>query len=209
MEAILTHRSVALLVATMDAQGREALYIAKCIKKEGIGVKIMDAGIRGTSPAPVDITRQKIAQAGGKSLKDVQTIGHEGKALKIMTAGAVKCAQDLYDQGEILGVIGLGGSMGTTLGMAVMRNLTVGVPEVMISTMASRDTRPFVGTKDIFMLHSVCDLSGLNRVTKKVLRNGALDRKIPTILVPGNIDFLVTGPLEKGGGYSFFTSCHE
>ncbi len=91
-----------------------------------------------------------------------------------MTAGAVKCALELYNQGKIQGVIGLGGSMGTTLGTAVMRNLAIGVPKVMISTMASRDTRAFVGTKDIIMLHSVCDLTGLNRITKKVLRNGAL-----------------------------------
>jgi uncharacterized protein (UPF0261 family) len=297
MEVILTHRSAALLVATMDTKSQEALYIVDCIKKEGISVKIMDAGIRGTSPVPVDIRREKVALAGGKPLKDVQNIGHEGKALKIMTAGAVKCTRELYKQGKIHGVIGLGGSMGTTLGTAVMRSLDVGVPKVMISTMASRDTQAFVGTKDILMLHSVCDLAGLNRITKKVLRNGALamagmlrhtagrddstdkplvfistlgtteacaqnirrtleengneviifhtvgaggkameemiqqentsvlidlslheiadhmfggdydagpgrgsvalDRKIPTILVPGNIDFLVTGPLES------------
>jgi uncharacterized protein (UPF0261 family) len=158
----------------MDTKGPEALYIADCIKKEGIRVKIMDAGIRGISPTPVDITREQVAQAGGKLLKDVQNIGHESRALKIMTAGAVKYARELYNRGEIQGVIGLGGSMGTTLGTAVMRNLAIGVPKVMISTMASRDTRAFVGTKDILMLHSVCDLTGLNRVTKKVLRNGAL-----------------------------------
>ena len=90
----MTQPSVALLVATMDTKGREALYIADCIKKEGVAVKIMDAGIRGTSPVPVDIRREKVALAGGKPLKDVQNIGHEGKALKIMTAGAVKCARD-------------------------------------------------------------------------------------------------------------------
>ena len=170
----MTDHSAALLVATMDTKGREALFISDCIRKEGIPVLIMDAGIRGTCETPVDITRQQVAQAGGIPLKEVQNIGHEGEALKVMTAGAVKCARDLYDQGEIQGVIGLGGSMGTTLGTAVMRDLAIGVPKVMISTMASRDTRAFVGTKDILMLHSVCDLAGLNRVTKKVLRNGAL-----------------------------------
>ena len=170
----MTDHSTALLVATMDTKGREALFIADCIRKEGIPVLIMDAGIRGTCETPVDITRQQVAQAGGFPLKEVQNIGHEGEALKVMTAGAVKCARDLYGQGKIQGVIGLGGSMGTTLGTAVMRSLSVGVPKVMISTMASRDTRAFVGTKDIFMLHSVCDLSGLNRITKKVFRNGAL-----------------------------------
>jgi uncharacterized protein (UPF0261 family) len=90
-----------------------------------------------------------------------------------MTEGAIKCAQKLHRQIEIDGIIGLGGSMGTTLGTAVMRAFPVGIPKVMITTMASRDTRAFVGTKDILMLHSVCDLAGLNRITHKILSNGA------------------------------------
>jgi len=281
----------------MDTKGREAVFLADCLKSEGIAVKIMDAGIKGQSATPVDVTRQQVARAGGTSLPDVQNIGHEGQALEVMTNGAIQCAQELHRQNKIQGIIGLGGSMGTTLGSGVMRSFPVGFPKVMISTMASRDTRIFVGTKDILMLHSVCDLVGLNRVTRKILRNGALalagmlrsavpddadeqgplvflstlgtteacvqqirqaleeknnevvifhtvgsggkameemirqedvsvlvdlslheiadhlfggdydagptrgtvalDRKIPTILVPGNIDFLVTGPLEN------------
>jgi len=158
----------------MDTKGQEALFIATCLKQAGISVKIMDAGIRGKSPVPADIGREEVARAGGKSLAQVQHIGHEGRALEVMTAGAIACAQDLYRRNRFRGVIGLGGSMGTTLASGVMRSLPVGLPKVMISTMASRDTRAFVGTKDILMLHSVCDLAGLNRLTRKILRNGAL-----------------------------------
>ncbi len=170
----MANTPTALIVATMDTKGREAMFLADCLKAEGIAVKIMDAGIRGTSPTPVDITREKVARAGGNSLQEVQNIGHEGKALEIMTNGAIQCARELHRQNQIQGVLGLGGSMGTTLGSGVMRSFPVGLPKVMISTMASRDTRAFVGTKDILMLHSVCDLAGLNRVTRKILRNGAL-----------------------------------
>jgi len=173
MEAVLKHPRVALLIATMDTKGQEALFIAECLQKENIPLKIMDAGIKGKSPVPVDITREEVASAGGKTLTDIQNIGHEGKALGFMTAGAIKCALELYRQHKIHGIISLGGSMGTTLGTGVMRTFPVGFPKVMISTMASRDTRAFVGTKDILMLHSVCDLAGLNRITKKVLGNGA------------------------------------
>ena len=74
----------------------------------------------------------------------VQHIGHEGRALEVMTAGAIACAQNLYRRNRFQGVIGLGGSMGTTLASGVMRSLPVGLPKVMISTMASRDTRAFV-----------------------------------------------------------------
>jgi uncharacterized protein (UPF0261 family) len=158
----------------MDTKGQEAVFISTCLQQAGISVQIMDAGIRGNSPVAVDISRTEVAKAGGKSLTEVQRIGHEGQALEVMINGAVDCAQNLHCQNRIQGVIGLGGSMGTTLGTAVMRSLPVGVPKVMISTMASRNTRAFVGTKDILMLHSVCDLAGLNRLTKKILRNGAM-----------------------------------
>ena len=163
-----------LLVATMDTKAREALYLKACLQEANIPVLLLDAGIRGESPVPVNINREKIADAGGKTLSEVQGIGHEGKALGVMTKGAIRCARELYRQGAIAGVISLGGSMGTTLGTAVMRSFPVGLPKVMISTMASRDTRDFVGTKDILMLHSVCDISGLNRITKRVLHNGAM-----------------------------------
>lgn len=164
---------VALIVATMDTKGQEAMFLANCLSTEGVSVKIMDGGIMGRCSGPVDVTREEVARAGGKSLSDVQNIGHEGEALKIMVNGAIKCAQQLDRQSQIHGIIGIGGSMGTTLGTGVMRSFPVGVPKVMISTMASRDTRAFVGTKDIMMLHSVTDLVGLNRITRKILHNGA------------------------------------
>jgi uncharacterized protein (UPF0261 family) len=173
LEVVLNSSPIALLIATMDTKGREALFVAQCLKRKRITVKILDAGIRGQSPVAVDITREQVASAGGKTLTGVQNIGHEGQALKVMTEGAVKCAQKFHRQYQISGIIALGGSMGTTLGTAVMRVFPVGLPKVMISTMASRDTRAFVGTKDILMLHSVCDLSGLNRITQKILSNGA------------------------------------
>jgi uncharacterized protein (UPF0261 family) len=165
---------VALLVATMDTKGQEALFLESCLKEAGISVRILDAGIRGKSPVATNIGRKEVARAAGKTLTAIQGIGHEGKALEIMTTGAIKCAQELYKQSKIKGIIGLGGSMGTTLGTGVMRSFPVGFPKVMISTMASRDTRAFVGTKDILMLHAVCDLAGLNRITRKILGNGAL-----------------------------------
>jgi len=163
-----------LLVGTMDTKYREVLYLMSCFEKAGLPVMVLDAGIRGESPVPVRIHREEVARAGGKTVIEVQGMGHEGRALEVMINGAIRCAQDLYRQGDIRGVISLGGSMGTTLGTAVMRSFPVGFPKVMISTMASRDTREFVGTKDILMLHSVCDISGLNRITNRVLHNGAM-----------------------------------
>lgn len=163
-----------LLVATMDTKGREARYIEDCLNEVGIQAVILDAGIKGKPPALAGISREVVARAGGKTLAKVLRMGNEGEALDVMIKGAIQCAQDLYRQGKIRGIISLGGSMGTMLGSAVMRTFPVGFPKVMISTMASRDTRAFVGSKDILMLHSVCDISGLNRITNRVLRNGAM-----------------------------------
>ena len=163
-----------LLVATMDTKFREAGFIESCLKESGCSVQVMDAGIRGESPVPVTITRQEVARAGGKTLQEVQSIGQEGEALSIMLKGACRIAAAIYEKDLVHGIISLGGSMGTTLGTGVMRRFPIGVPKVMISTMASRDTRAFVGTKDILMLHAVCDLSGLNRFTRKILQNGSM-----------------------------------
>ena len=102
----MKHRAVALLVATMDTKGQEAKFLVECLKKQNVSVLIMDAGIRGKSPVPVDITREEVAIAGGKTLEEVQTIGHEGKSLEIMVNGAIHLARELYDQDKIDGVIG-------------------------------------------------------------------------------------------------------
>ncbi len=164
----------ALIIATMDTKFREALFVKNCLESQEIDPVIMDAGIRGECPVDVEITREQVAHAAGKTLSEIQQIKQEGIALDAMITGATRLANDLLSSEEISGIIGLGGSMGTSLGTSVMRSLPLGFPKVMISTMASRNTRPFVGTKDILMLHSVCDLAGLNRITKAVLYNGAL-----------------------------------
>ncbi|MCF8061624.1 MAG: Tm-1-like ATP-binding domain-containing protein [Deltaproteobacteria bacterium] len=162
-----------LLVATMDTKGSEAAFVASAIQEAGIQVRIMDAGIRGTCTHPVLVSREEVAREAGTTLEAVQKIGHEGEALGAMIRGAVPIARRFYHEGRVKGVFGIGGSMGTTLGTAVMRAFPLGVPKVMVTTMASRDTRAFVGTRDLLMLHSVCDLSGLNRITRAVLGNGA------------------------------------
>jgi uncharacterized protein (UPF0261 family) len=163
-----------LIIATMDTKNREVLYLRDCFKEFDVPFLMLDAGIMNESPFPVAVTRNEVAQAGGMSLEEVRKLGSEGEALNVMIRGAVHHARDLYLRGKINGIIGIGGSMGTTLGTGVMRKFPLGFPKIMISTMASRDTRAFVGTKDVLMLHSVCDLSGINRITGKVLRNGAL-----------------------------------
>jgi uncharacterized protein (UPF0261 family) len=163
-----------LVLATMDTKADQVAYLQTCLEEASVHVLLMDVGIMAKSPLPVAVSQDEVARAAGYDLADVQSLRHEGKAGAIMIAGATLRAQDLYQEGRIDAIIGLGGSVGTDIGTAVMRSFPIGFPKVMISTLASHDVRPFVGTKDILMLPTVCDLSGINRITQKVLKNGAL-----------------------------------
>src|SRR5207248_4084449 len=97
-----------------------------------------------------------------------------GKAIAAAAAGAAKVAKGLYDQGQVEGVLGLGGSAGTTIGTAAMRALPFGLPKVMVSTLASGQVRPYVGVRDIVMVNAVVDISGLNFVSRTVLSNAVM-----------------------------------
>jgi len=167
-------KSTVLLVAAMDTKGEEALYLSRCLKEAGVEVMIMNVGILGESPVSTQISAREVAENAGWTLERIRSVKGEGKAIEIMITGAIKCALTLYEKGKIQGLLSLGGSMGTDMGTSIMRAFPIGFPKVMISTLASFNTRPYVGTRDIMMLNSICDLSGLNRITERILKNGAL-----------------------------------
>ena len=162
-----------LLIATLDTKIDEAEYVINCLADMGVNTLILDPSILEKVTRDVAVTPEEVAKAAGTTLKAVRDFGHEGKALGIMTEGAIICAKSLFEKSDISGVISIGGSMGTGIGTAVMRELPFGLPKIMVSTMASGMVKPYVWTKDIMMLHSVADISGLNSITRAVLRNGA------------------------------------
>ncbi|MCK5485950.1 MAG: Tm-1-like ATP-binding domain-containing protein [Desulfobacterales bacterium] len=158
-----------LLLGTMDTKGREFGYVKERIMEKGHRTIVVDAGILGTPLLAADISREKVAQAAGTDIQDLISQGKEGVAIELMTRGASSLVQELYYSGQFDGIFALGGSMGTSLATAVMRSLPLGIPKVMVSTMASSDTRPYLDNKDIVMVPSVTDIVGLNRLTKRVL----------------------------------------
>jgi uncharacterized protein (UPF0261 family) len=163
-----------LLIATLDTKSEEAMFIREQLEAAGLKVYHMDASVRQVLAGHAEITPDDIAEKAGCTLQDVRNLKHEGKCLAKMTEGSVLCAIDLHHRVGLSGVIAIGGSMGTSLGTAVMRELPFGLPKVMVSTMASGMTRGFVGTKDIAMFHSVADICGINVITRSVFHNAAM-----------------------------------
>ena len=115
----------------------------------------------------------EVFAAAGANFTALQRQADRGHAIAAAARGTAKIALDLHARGQLDGVIGLGGSAGTTIATAAMRVLPFGLPKLMVSTLASGQVRPYVGVRDILMMHSVVDISGLNRISRRVLTNAA------------------------------------
>lgn len=162
-----------VLLGTLDTKGREFSYIKEIIEKRGHKTILIDAGVMNPPLITPDISRDKVAIKGGATIEELVAKKDRGYAMEVMTRGATEIVLQLYKEGKLDGIISLGGSGGTSLATAAMRALPVGVPKVMVSTMASGDTRPYVGVKDITMMYSIVDISGINRLSSIILANAA------------------------------------
>ena len=161
------------LLATLDTKGEEANFVRERLQAAGVETCLVDTSCIGDPAVPADIPREDVYAAAGADLAEVQKRGDRGEAISLAAAGASQLISQKHQQGEVSGVLGQGGSAGTTIGTAAMRALPLGVPKLMVSTLASGQVRQYVGDKDICMLNSVVDISGVNRVSRKVLGNAA------------------------------------
>lgn len=162
-----------VVLGTLDTKGQEFQYIKELIESTGVATIVVNAGIKGQPYFKPDITNADVARAGGIELEELIVRNDRGAAIDIMMRGSISVVGELYRQGKVTGIISLGGSAGTTIGTAVMQSLPVGVPKVMVSTVASGNTRPYVGEKDVTMMYSVVDISGLNTISRRILANAA------------------------------------
>ena len=164
-----------LLIATFDTKAEEALYLKGKIESLGCRCLLMDTGILADSGDVTDVTRHQVARAGGSSIEELLASGDKGKCIGTMLKGACALTRKLYEAGEFQGILSIGGAQGTDIGTAAMRELPFGVPKFMVSTVASGKATfgPFVGTKDITIMHSVADIQGINFITQRVFDNAA------------------------------------
>lgn len=162
-----------LLIGTLDTKGQEYAYVRDLIRKRGLEVTVIDAGVLGEPGIEPDVSAERLARAGGGSLEELRDREDRGHAMDVMSRGARRETVRLFEEGEVDGVLALGGGGGTTVATAAMRGLPVGIPKLMVSTLASQDVEPFVGVKDVTMMYSVVDIAGLNRVSRRILGNAA------------------------------------
>jgi uncharacterized protein (UPF0261 family) len=161
------------LIGTLDTKGQEIAFVRDELRALGLNVAVVDAGCLSPSTIPADIPREAVFDAAGTTLADVRAANDRGHAVTTAARGVAVIVGRLYAEGSVDGVIGLGGSAGTTIATAAMRVLPIGVPKVMASTLASGQVRPYVGDKDILMLNTIVDISGINRISRIVLGEAA------------------------------------
>jgi uncharacterized protein (UPF0261 family) len=140
-------KTVALL-ATLDTKGVEIAYMRDYVIARGHRALVIDSGLMGEAATAADITNARVAEAGGSSLQTLRRNADREESAPIMAAGATKLIGELVARGEVHALVALGGTQGTTLSTAVMRALPYGFPKIMVSTMASGNVAPWVGTRD-------------------------------------------------------------
>ncbi len=162
-----------VLVGTLDTKGREYDYLRERLHGHGVDTILIDGGVLGEPLAKADVPREEVAAEAGADARALAEAGDRGEAVETMARGAAEIVKRLLAEGRLDAVLALGGSGGTALATEAMRALPVGVPKLMVSTMASGDTRPYVGASDVTMMYSVVDIAGVNAVSARILANAA------------------------------------
>jgi len=166
-----------VLVGTLDTKGVEYEFARNRFQKAGLKTILINAGIIGQSSIISDVKNEQVALAGSSDLQTLKTKNDRGFAVSVMTKGVNQVVQDLYKKGELDAIFALGGSGGSTIASFAMRNLPIGVPKVLVSTLVSSNAASFVGESDMALFASVVDIAGVNSISAKVIAN-AVDATI-------------------------------
>jgi uncharacterized protein (UPF0261 family) len=161
------------LLGTLDTKGHEYAWLRDRVIAHGADVLLIDAGILGDPLTQADVSASEVAKAGGTTLDSLVSAHDRGASIAAMANGAIVIVSEFAGSGKIQGVLAIGGSGGSSLATQAMRALPVGFPKLMVSTVASGQTQPYVGAVDVTMMHSVVDIAGLNRVSTRILDNAA------------------------------------
>jgi uncharacterized protein (UPF0261 family) len=162
-----------VLLGTLDTKGLEYQYLRERLELAGVRVLLVDVGTLDAPRAKPDISRQEVAAASGVDLEALTAARDRGRAVSEMADAAAVMVRRLFDEGRCDGVLAAGGSGNTAIATKAMRALPVGVPKLMVSTMAAGDTRTYIGASDIALMASVTDVAGINSISARILANAA------------------------------------
>jgi len=180
-------KTIALL-GTLDTKGVEYAFVKECIEQQGFATLTIDFGILDPAHFAADVPRAEVASAGGANVLELAAKRDRGAAVAAMARGAAVLIPKLFAEGKFDGILALGGGSGTSVACAAMRELPIGVPKVMVSTLAGSDAAHYIGSKDIVMVPSIVDIAGINRVSRGVLARaaGAVCGMAGAPIPPGN-----------------------
>lgn len=169
--------STVCLTGTLDTKGEEYAFVRDRLIAAGVDVHVVDCGVLGTPLFEPDVSAAEVAEKAGINLADFRDsnegAGGRVSANEAMSKGLGLVLTDLVANGTIQGVLAMGGTGGTDLASGAYRDLPLGFPKLIVSTMASNNTRPYVGHSDMHMANAVTDIAGLNNVSRLVLANAA------------------------------------
>jgi uncharacterized protein (UPF0261 family) len=162
-----------VLVGTLDTKGIEYDFMRDRLREAGVDVLLVDAGVMGEPLVEPDVSREEVADAAGVDHAELVRAADRGAAVDAMGRGAAAVLTRLHGEGRLDGAAAVGGSGNSSIAAQAMRDLPVGVPKLIVSTVASGDTRPYVGAVDVTMMYSVVDISGINQISAQILTNAA------------------------------------
>jgi uncharacterized protein (UPF0261 family) len=162
-----------VIIGALDTKGHEFAFIKDLVEKEGLKTLVVDFGVMGEPAIKPDVSRAEVAAAGGGKLDRLRSGDRKDEAMKVMSTGLAVVVRKLFDGGKLHGIIGMGGTGGTSVATSAMRTLPVGVPKVMVSTVGGGDVSAYAGTKDITFVPSIVDVAGFNRISRTIYANAA------------------------------------
>jgi uncharacterized protein (UPF0261 family) len=165
--------STVALLGTLDTKEDEYAFLRDRVTEAGCDVVMINAGVLGDPAYPIEVDRRTVASEVGADINSLAASGDRGAAIATMTEGAAAIVRRMYKEGQIHGILGVGGSGGSSIVSAAMRGLPIGFPKVLVSTMGAGDVSAFVGTSDIAMMYSVVDIAGINTVSSRILGNAS------------------------------------
>ena len=155
------------VIGAFDTKGEDHAFLRQEILKLGCQVLTINIGVLGTTTLfPVDFEAKDVLKADGMDLGGIRAQGDKGRAMKAFDQAAPRLVRELYKQGKFAGIIGMGGSGGSSIIASAMRAIPIGVPKVLVSTVASGDVSFYVRGKDITIIPSIVDIAGLNRISR-------------------------------------------